>query len=132
MKRSILLFGLLTLGSACSEDKRDPSQWPVSRDELAKNAKLEDQGELTYRRYCVGCHGFDGRGNGGITGADFTAGVLDKPEAELITSVRDGKQGKTASMPAHKPVLKEEQIAAVVSYVRQRFAKSEAPSAARE
>jgi mono/diheme cytochrome c family protein len=117
--------------SGCGDDKRDPTQWPLTREELALNAPTDDPAELTYRRYCVGCHGSDGRGNGGLTGADFTAaGALEKPEAELIASVRDGKQGKSATMPAHKPVLKDEQIASVVSYVRQRFGKAEPQPAA--
>jgi mono/diheme cytochrome c family protein len=118
---SILLLSTCALG--CSSEQRDPKQWPISRDELSKSAGSEDQAELTYRRYCIGCHGSDGRGNGGVTGADFTqaGGVLVKPDADLIVSVRDGKQGKSGVMPAHKPMLKEEQIAAVVSYVRARF-----------
>lgn len=111
---------LAALLAACSDTSREPGQWPVSREELAVSP---DAADATYRRYCIGCHGSDGRGNAGM-GADFTVpgGPLTKPDAELIASVRDGRRGQTATMPAHSPVLSEAQIAAVVSLVKQRFA----------
>lgn len=117
------LVGALCL-FACSEQKRDPAQWPMSREDLERETPSENTAEVTYRRYCIGCHGSDGRGNGGLTGADLAA--VDGPltqhsDAELALSVRDGKRGKTATMPPHKPVLNDAQIAAVVSYVRERF-----------
>lgn len=108
----------------CGEEKRDPSQWPVSREELERNAPSENAAEVSYRRYCIGCHGSDGRGNGGVTGADLTASdgaLATRSDAELIASVRDGKRGKSATMPPHKPVLNDAQIAAVIAYARERF-----------
>ncbi|MET0344476.1 MAG: cytochrome c [Polyangiales bacterium] len=121
-----LIAPLVLLG--CS-DKRDPGQWPVSRVQLADDAGAmavaDDSAALTYRRYCVGCHGDDGRANGGTTGADFTgaSSPLAKSDAELLISVRDGKLGKRATMPPHKPVLSDAQIAAVIAHVRARFGK---------
>ena len=125
-------FLLLSVGAlpGCS-DKRDPQQWPLSREQLEGKAQApagEDadaRAALTYRRYCVACHGDDGRGNGGTTGADFTAAAspLTKSDAELLTSVRDGKLGKRATMPPHKPVLDDAEIAAVIAYIRKRFGK---------
>lgn len=125
MMHRLLLVLPVVAGLGCS-DKRDPGQWPVSQAELAGDAGpvvSTEAAALTYRRYCVGCHGEDGRGNGGMTGADFTASdsPLGKSDAELLTSVRDGKLGKRATMPPHKPVLKDAQIAAVIAYVRERF-----------
>ena len=121
---------LLLVGLAGCSDKRQPDQWPLSRDQLEGKAPLAESGDeraaLTYRRYCIGCHAEDGRGNGGTTGADFTAkdGPLGKSDAELLTSVRDGKLGKRATMPPHKPVLKDAEISAVIAYVRKRYGKS--------
>jgi len=94
------------------------------------SATPRSPGEATYRRYCVSCHGGDGRGNGGITGADFVAQATTlglKPDVELAKSVREGKRGERAVMPAHQPVLNDAQIAEVVAYVRQRFMGAATP-----
>jgi mono/diheme cytochrome c family protein len=103
---------------SCSDAKQG-GQWPIGKGELAQTP---DAADATYRRYCIGCHGIDGRGNGGL-GADFTlpGGVLGKADAELVASVRDGKRGQLATMPAHRPVLSDAQITAVIELVRQRF-----------
>lgn len=122
MKLRHLLLALVLLG--CGEQKRDPNQWPLAREELDREAPRANGAEVDYRRYCVGCHGFDGRGNGGTTGADLTS--LDGPltqssDEQLLVSVRDGKRGKSATMPPHKPVLDDARIAALISYVRAEF-----------
>jgi mono/diheme cytochrome c family protein len=122
----MLLVATLT---ACGSEARPDDQWPISKSELMESATDGDPREATYRRYCVGCHGADGKGNAGLTGADFTN--IDGPlrvrtDAELIASVRNGKRGVTATMPAHSPVLSDAQIAAVVSFVRERFAPAAA------
>jgi mono/diheme cytochrome c family protein len=118
-------LALLLLCAACDRNDGTPasSQHPLSQDELPANKITA--GELTYRRYCIGCHGDDGKGNAGVTGADLTApnGPLRaKDDAELLVSVRDGKTGKLASMPAHRPVLNDDQIRAVLAFAHQRFA----------
>ena len=115
--------------ASCSERKEHANgQWPLSERELQTNTQAgpSDPAETTYRRYCIGCHGMDGRGNGGVTGADFTrpdGPLSQRPDAELIAAVREGKRGKTGTMPAHKPVLTDAQIEAVVGFVKKRFAQ---------
>jgi mono/diheme cytochrome c family protein len=111
--------------SACGSD-RGADQWPISREELGGKAPAEGarSAEATYRQYCVGCHGADGRGNGGTTGADFTgpqSPLHAHSDSELLASVRDGKKGVAATMPAHSPVLTDAQIEAVIGYLRSRF-----------
>ena len=120
-----LLALTLALSSGGCSKPAEPSssgQWPIARDELAQEA--ETPGADTYRRYCVSCHGVDGRGNGGVTGADFVGDaktLSEKSDEELSTSVREGKTGERATMPAHRPILSDAQIAQVVAYVRGRF-----------
>ena len=121
-------IGLALCLLACGRE-RGADQWPISRTELAgKPAPSPGTGggEATYQQYCIGCHGADGRGNGGTTGADFTSEnspLLAHSDAQLASSVKDGKRGPTATMPAHSPVLNDSQIADVVSYLRSRFQK---------
>ena len=100
MKPSLvtLLASTLTLVAvtACSDRERAPGQWPISRDELRTTAAgdpsepRDDPAELTYRRYCIGCHGADGRGNAGTTGADLTTRdgpLATKSDEALIASI---------------------------------------------
>lgn len=115
----------LVLCVACARNEGAPGseQQPIAVDELRTSAPAP--GELNYRRYCIGCHGADGKGNGGTTGADLTAAdspLRSKTDDALLVSVRDGKTGKTASMPPHKPVLSDDQIRQVLAFAHQRFA----------
>jgi mono/diheme cytochrome c family protein len=134
MKQPLLrwLLAPLLLALFCCEEKRDPTQWPMAREELERHPARESGAELNYRRYCIGCHGDDGRGGEGTTGADLTA--IDGPlarrsDAELASSVREGKRGASATMPPHKPVLNDAQIAALIAYVRERFQPASAARA---
>lgn len=123
MKLAYLAVCALLL-AACGNEERPKGQWPVSKSELEQSRAPSEPGEATYRRYCIACHGADGRGNGGVTGADFVGGrelLGQKPDSELQQSVREGKRGERAVMPAHKPVLNDAQIAEAVGYVRKRF-----------
>ncbi|HEX5660436.1 MAG TPA: cytochrome c [Polyangiales bacterium] len=118
------LFVLLMV-AACGRKEGTPSsaQRPIAADELRPGPT--NPGELSYRRYCIGCHAADGKGNGGTTGADLTAAespLRTKSDDELLVSVREGKTGKVATMPAHKPVLNDAQIREILAFAHQRFA----------
>ena len=71
-------------------------------------------GKMVYLTRCVGCHGVDGVG---IVGPDIRPGkVLEKyASAEAMAAVvRDG----IGEMPEFGSKLRDEEIAAVVAYVR--------------
>lgn len=136
----IVALGALALAlGGCLDDppQRPADQWPIAREELARvaaqgaSAAPSGPGEAAYRKTCIACHGADGRGNGGKTAADFTSpiGVLKKPDGVLLVSIRDGVTGAIGVMPPHGTLLKEDELAAVLGYVRQTFGPNITPEA---
>ena len=126
MRRILLVPLTLAALAGCQGEKPTSEQKPLAREQLTGTSTTRASPEIAYRRYCVGCHADDGRGNGGTTGANLAAPdgpLAQKPDAALIASVRDGKLGKTATMPPHKPVLNDAEIAGVIAYLRQRFGR---------
>ena len=82
-----------------------------------------EAGAAVYARICIACHAADGRGNGGLTGADFIGDPsrLAKSNADLIRSITHGVLDKSPPMPAQGQVLSEQEIKDVLSYVRREF-----------
>ncbi len=82
-----------------------------------------DAGEAIYQRICVACHAADGRGNGGMTGADFVGDEtrLAKSNDELLTAIRDGVTTGSTPMPAQRDALSDEEMRDVLSYIRREF-----------
>jgi mono/diheme cytochrome c family protein len=79
-------------------------------------------GKAVYMQYCVACHGADGKGNGGLAASFIDEPArLAKPDAELIKSVKEGKQGSVGMMPPWGGTLNDGQISAVVAYIRADF-----------
>lgn len=127
-----LLFPALLLLAACDAvPARPPGQYPIARAELVRRAPADSPAEADYRRYCLPCHGVEGHGNGGTTGADFTSatGPLTRPDDQLVVSVRDGKRGSIGTMPPHGRLLTEPQIRAVLAYIRQHYGAGIVPVA---
>jgi len=94
-------------------------------DDAEKTLKV---GESIYSQTCIACHGANGKG--ALPGvSDFKAadGPLAKTDDELATSIRDGvvTPGAALSMPAKggNPALSEEEIRAVLAYIRKTFGR---------
>ena len=83
-------------------------------------------GEDVYQAKCATCHGQDGSGNTpvgkSLQVADLrSAAVQSKSDAELTQSVSDGK----GNMPGFKGNITDDEIHAVVTFVRTFAAKGD-------
>jgi mono/diheme cytochrome c family protein len=79
------------------------------------------QGEALYVENCADCHGMDGRGNTarcmGQPYADLTDDTWKNggDDASVATSISEGSFGL---MPAFQPKLDDQQVRALVAYIR--------------
>jgi mono/diheme cytochrome c family protein len=84
-------------------------------------------GQETYKNICEGCHGADGREQPGaapnIAGAPLVIGPAGIPIRVLL----HGKEGPVGLMPAHGELLNDEEIAAVLTYIRRSWGQTAAP-----
>ena len=86
-------------------------------------------GAELYARTCLVCHGADGTGvMPGVRDLTAVDGPLNKADAALLRSIRDGVPGTDGalSMPPRggDPQLTEEDIHQLIDYLRQEFGQS--------
>jgi mono/diheme cytochrome c family protein len=76
-------------------------------------AQDQDAGATTYKSKCAGCHGQSGEGKMGpkLQGTSLS-------EADIVTVLTKGKEGKKAPHGKAVSGLSEEQAKAVASYVK--------------
>jgi mono/diheme cytochrome c family protein len=90
---------------------------PASLAAADRNLK---RGKQVYEKYCLACHGPQGKGDGAMQFdppvADLTASdVLVKPDSRLLKSVHEGRPN--TAMDAWKSKLSDEAIRDVLAYV---------------
>lgn len=78
------------------------------------------RGKKLYEKYCLACHGPQGRGDGATQFdppvADLTSSeVLLKPDSRLLKSIHEGRPN--SAMDAWKSAMSEEAIRDVLAYV---------------
>ena len=90
-----------------------------------KRAAEVDKGQELFLRYCSGCHGEDGRGEAKTfrpnVGNLAVKELMDQlPDEYLFTVIKNGGAavGKNAAMPAWKKQLGDQEIWAIVAFVR--------------
>ena len=123
------LLGCSREGTSTSPPEPKPSAAPATPAEptVAGGPPGPAQGEALYKQFCSTCHG-EGRGNGPaaaglpVKPADHTNGaVMNKiSDSELFKAIKEGGPavGKSPAMPPWGGSLKDEQIRALVLYVR--------------
>ncbi|MCB9781150.1 MAG: cytochrome c [Alphaproteobacteria bacterium] len=90
--------------------------------EAAVDAGPKSEGEDLYKQYCIACHQADGKGMNGTLAGDFTSGRLgQKSDDELLASIKGGFTGEVGAMPAWDGVLTEDQMKAVLAYVKETY-----------
>ena len=93
----------------------------------AEQQQRFDAGREIYRNLCVACHQLDGRGREKLAptllGSEFAVG----PPAIPIRILINGKEGPVGLMPPLGGVLSDEQIAAVLTYVRREWGQTGSP-----
>jgi len=104
---------------AATDEKKDEKKKDATKPDSAKPSPKVDAAALFGTQRCAGCHGADGKGK--MKGVpDFTDAAWQKKEtdAEFVAQIKNGKK----PMPAYGDKLSEDEIKALVSYVRS-FAK---------
>jgi len=92
----------------------------ASATSLATNERNLARGKTLYKKYCLACHGPQGRGDGATRFdppvADLTSSdVLMKPDSRLLKSIHEGRPN--TAMDARKSTLSDEAIRDVLAYV---------------
>jgi mono/diheme cytochrome c family protein len=112
MRLFLILSGLALLSG---------SAWAQGTDDLFK------QGQKVYQENCVDCHRHNGKGLPGTFPAhDGNPFVVGPPEP-VIATVLNGQKGNLGQMPSWKDKLDDQQIAAVITYIRQAWSNRAGP-----
>jgi mono/diheme cytochrome c family protein len=87
-------------------------------------AQLFAAGKEIYGTLCVICHQADGRGRDKIAPALVGSQFVLGPPAIVVRIMLHGKRGPTNVMPALGSLMTDEQIAAVLTYVRREWGQT--------
>jgi cytochrome c6 len=82
--------------------------------------KGQQRGESIFQEQCIGCHGPDGRAQSDmgkkVQAADLTSESIQQQSDSQLSKVIKGGKGK---MPAFESKLADDDIKAVLAYVRE-------------
>lgn len=99
----------------------------------ASEAPPSPEGEVSganvYRQHCATCHGSSGQGLGGafppLAGSDWVTGSAETPVRIVLHGLQGqvevGGQSYDGMMPAFRARLSDDEVAAVLSYVRSQW-----------
>ena len=132
-----LAFGFFYMGRYLGEISDQPHvlfTTPAPTDVAPEEVDLMAQGRRVYTRLCQSCHQQDGAGVPGafppLGGSDWVAGDPERPVYIVLHGFRGEivRQGVTynAMMPGFGRLLSDEDVASVVTYIRNSFG-NEAP-----
>lgn len=113
MKR-VFVTGLVVASALC---------WLVIGSASAARAQDAKQ---TYDKTCASCHGPGGKGDGSVgkmlkpPPKEFGAALKGASDADMAKTIKEGGKavGKAPTMPAYGSKLSDEQIQALVQYIK--------------
>ena len=124
----VLLLALMCqswlAGGVTAQDKapRRNAEAQKIKNPVPSDDQSVDAGRKLYQRHCAGCHGPQGKGDGGMalsggTPADLTDDTWDygSTDGEIFVVIRDGV---SSDMQGYKEKLKEKEIWQVVNFIR--------------
>src|SRR5262249_30313310 len=107
--------------------------WPGKRGEAsvtpltAAEARRFDEGREIYKNICQACHQADGRGQDQLA-PSLVASRLALASPEIAARILlKGKEGSVGLMPPIGSALNDDQIAAVLTYVRREWGNDGSP-----
>jgi mono/diheme cytochrome c family protein len=110
---AVVVLCLMPLLAACQQEKEGPEDSVLIQD------PHYIMGSGLYKRHCAGCHGEQGEGRTSlgpqINTEEWQAGITDEEIREVILT---GRRVAGTSMDSFEGVLSEEEIEAVIVYVR--------------
>ena len=83
------------------------------------SGELFQQGRKVFEDNCADCHRLNGKGLPGTFPAHDGNPFVVGPPGSVIATVLNGRKGSLGRMPAWKDNLDDQQIAAVLTYIRQ-------------
>ncbi len=95
----------------------------------AEEQKRFDDGQQVYRNICSGCHQTDGQGREKLAPSLVSSPYVTADPSIAARIVLAGKEGKIGLMPPQRAVLSDEQIAAVLTYIRREWGHTASPVA---
>jgi len=120
---AVLAGFLIPVAAVVAQDKKPltTEQAQKLKNPIPYSKKSISQGRNVYMRYCVGCHGADGKATVDVV-ADATDLTTPKTwksgttDGEIFRSIRDGQ---SASMPAFGPQIKgDDDLWHMVNFIR--------------
>jgi mono/diheme cytochrome c family protein len=96
---------------------------PLAPDEQ----KWEAAGREVYANLCVACHQPDGMGREGLAPPIVDSPIATGPAGAVVRLVLHGKEGAVGLMPGLATVLTDDQISAVLTFIRRQWGHTASP-----
>ena len=93
----------------------------------AEEQRRYEAGREVYRNLCAACHQPDGRGREKVAPSLLASELTLAPPSIPVRILINGKEGPVGLMPPLGSVLSDEQIAAVLTYIRREWGQTGSP-----